>query len=38
MIDAEYRFQLRQADITALPFEAERFDVIIARVSYRNLY
>ncbi len=25
-----YRFQLHQADITALPFEAERFDVIIA--------
>lgn len=25
-----YRFQLHQADITALPFEAARFDVIIA--------
>ena len=25
-----YRFQLRQANITALPFEAARFDVIIA--------
>jgi SAM-dependent methyltransferase len=25
-----YRFQLREADITALPFEAARFDVIIA--------
>ena len=27
---AAYRFQLHQADITALPFEAARFDVIIA--------
>ena len=27
---AVYRFQLHQADITALPFEATRFDVIIA--------
>jgi ubiquinone/menaquinone biosynthesis C-methylase UbiE len=27
---ATYRFQLRQADITALPFEATHFDVIIA--------
>jgi SAM-dependent methyltransferase len=27
---AAYRFQLREADITALPFEAARFDVIIA--------
>ena len=25
-----YRFQLHQADIIALPFEAARFDVIIA--------
>ena len=27
---AAYRFQLHEADITALPFEAQRFDVIIA--------
>src|SRR5829696_3431902 len=27
---AAYRFQLREADITALPFEAAQFDVIIA--------
>jgi ubiquinone/menaquinone biosynthesis C-methylase UbiE len=27
---AAYRYELREADITALPFEAARFDVIIA--------